>query len=725
MKTGSWRAAAFAVAVALGLACGPAEARDLRIAAWNLEHLNDEHGEGCVERTEEDFAAIARQIEVLDADVVAFQEVENEAAARRVFDPARWHVVMSSRPDTGARPACWDRPEGRLQHQGTGIAVRRSVAFRRGADLSALAGGDPHLRWGTHIVVGRGARQLHVLSVHLKSGCWGKAQDEQGRDACTVLRAQVSALRAWIDEQQRGAERFVIAGDFNRRLTIPDDWAWSALSPNTRPLELATEGRGSGCDARFPNFIDHLVVWGPGGTMIRPGTFREGAREGRHPDHCPVSVALGDAPAGAVETRTALKAWIGAFGRVSTDQMVGGIERRLAWQGGAHATFGGVALADEDGPPDLPDLLSRASFRVSPGGATRGHRWTLWGAGAAGTMSSGEHDVRGRVRSAILGADMERGATTLGVALSHSRGTGSTTPTGRIEGEVSTVAPYLGLTPREGVRMWGVLGKGSGTLRYEPTPGHPIRTDLDTTLGAAGLRIAIGEAYQVRWSARANAALTAVRTGEIADLAPINARAGHLRAGVEGAQRFELAGGSTLTPNIEAGLRRDQGDGGQGTAVELGAGLHYLSPGGRLEVTGRARTYLAQEGDNGWELGGALALHPDARQRGLSLTLAPKWGGGAPDRATDPHSSWYLASEGMDSAELAAEIGYGVAFAGGRGAVRPFAAVDWGSHDERTMQVGARWQWGEAWSLALEAERETTNDFNDTYTVLARTQLRW
>ena len=53
---------------------------------WNLEHLNDEHGEGCVERTDADFDAIARRIEALDADVVAFQEVENEAAALRVFN---------------------------------------------------------------------------------------------------------------------------------------------------------------------------------------------------------------------------------------------------------------------------------------------------------------------------------------------------------------------------------------------------------------------------------------------------------------------------------------------------------------------------------------------------------------------------------------------------------------------------------------------------------------
>ena len=88
----------------------------MRIATWNLEHLNDEHGAGCVERTEEEFDTIARRIEALDSDVVAFQEVENEAAARRVFDPSRWNIVMSSRPETGQGPICYNRSEGGLQH---------------------------------------------------------------------------------------------------------------------------------------------------------------------------------------------------------------------------------------------------------------------------------------------------------------------------------------------------------------------------------------------------------------------------------------------------------------------------------------------------------------------------------------------------------------------------------------------------------------------------------
>ena len=279
---------------ALALIPAGAETRDLRIAAWNLEHLVDEHGEGCIVRSEDDYDAIARQIEALDADVVAFQEVENEAAARRVFDPAKWQIVLSSRPDPGEGRTCWDNPNGTLQNQATGVAVRNGIGYRRGTDLAALGESDARLRWGTHVVVGEGVHELHILSVHLKSGCWGAKQDAEGRKACPTLQSQMRTLRDWIDKRQQAGDRFAISGDFNRRLAVPGDWAWSVLMPETRPLELATAGMQSRCDARFPNFIDHIVAWGPDGPIISPGSFREEAREGRHPDHCALLVVIPD-----------------------------------------------------------------------------------------------------------------------------------------------------------------------------------------------------------------------------------------------------------------------------------------------------------------------------------------------------------------------------------------------------------------------------------------------
>ena len=277
--------------LSLNLLCAAGQAAELRIAAWNLEHLNDREGRGCLPRERADYEAIARQVSELDADIVAFQEVENEAAARRVFPSSRWRIEVSSRPPTGPGRPCWDRPKQRLGHLATGFALRRGIDYHRHRDLSALGGADASHRWGTDITIMRGGRALRLLSVHLETGCWGAGQDRDPRrkETCDFLRDQVRTLALWIDARQEAGEPFVILGDFNRRLAVPGDWAWAMISSSAPALELAAAGRRSRCDPRFPEFIDHLVLGGGAETMRKAGSFREAPRKGPHPDHCAVS----------------------------------------------------------------------------------------------------------------------------------------------------------------------------------------------------------------------------------------------------------------------------------------------------------------------------------------------------------------------------------------------------------------------------------------------------
>ena len=200
------RISTYAVLALLGLVLAPpaGSAADLRIAAWNLEHLDDDDGAGCVGRSASDYAALARQIEALDADIVAFQEVENAAAAHRVFPASGWHVEMSRRPPMERSRACWDKPEARLGHLATGFAVRRGIDWRRNADLEAPGAGGAFQRWAVDMTVMAGGRRLRLLSVHLKTGCWGAKQDrkEKSREACTVLRGQIERLKGWADTRR-------------------------------------------------------------------------------------------------------------------------------------------------------------------------------------------------------------------------------------------------------------------------------------------------------------------------------------------------------------------------------------------------------------------------------------------------------------------------------------------------------------------------------------------
>ena len=83
----------------LAAACSPATSapanpsapsKPLKLASWNLEFLAARNGEGCNPRDDSDYAAMRRIVDDLDADVIAFQEAENETAAARVLSSHAW-----------------------------------------------------------------------------------------------------------------------------------------------------------------------------------------------------------------------------------------------------------------------------------------------------------------------------------------------------------------------------------------------------------------------------------------------------------------------------------------------------------------------------------------------------------------------------------------------------------------------------------------------------------
>ena len=106
----------------------------------------------------------------------------------------------------------------------------------------------------------------------------------------------MEALDEWIAARREAGEAFVVAGGFNRRLAIPDDWAWALLTEDAPALSLPTAGRISRCDERYPEFIDHLVFDAGAGLSMVLGSFEEGERSDPHPDHCAVSARLRVAP---------------------------------------------------------------------------------------------------------------------------------------------------------------------------------------------------------------------------------------------------------------------------------------------------------------------------------------------------------------------------------------------------------------------------------------------
>lgn len=287
-------------AVLLSGCVGMTSQRDvgtLKVATWNMEHLAERDGEGCSPRTEADYARLRDHASALAADVIAFQEVQNKAAAERVFDPALYDVVMSGRPASTRSGECRGQPGLFIQNQAVGFAIRKGVPWTRNADLSALALGSPDLRWGVDVTVSRG-RPVRLLAVHLKSGC--NSGREPTDPDCPVLFDQLPMLEGWTEARAREGQAFVVLGDWNRRLASRNDAFLADLNDND-PVEanltLTSGDRPAGCKARYREFIDFIATGGEATRRIEPGSFEEyvygGAPEAEHPsDHCPISIRI-------------------------------------------------------------------------------------------------------------------------------------------------------------------------------------------------------------------------------------------------------------------------------------------------------------------------------------------------------------------------------------------------------------------------------------------------
>lgn len=267
--------------------------RPLKLASWNLEFLAERDGAGCAPRNPADYAAMRRIAEGLDADVIAFQEAENEIAAARVFDPSRFVIVMEGRAGAPGGTCGGEHKAQTVIRQAVGFAIRKGVAFDRNPDVTALMLGNPQLRSGVDIRLRpKGQPAIRLLSVHLKSGCFAGS----GAKACPVLLQQIPALEAWIDAAAAGPDRFAVLGDWNRRLGLAGDSVWTEIDdgdPANADLRLADAGVQPACDPRYDSFIDHIVLDKRAGADLAGFLeTRYAANEKHHSDHCPVSVTL-------------------------------------------------------------------------------------------------------------------------------------------------------------------------------------------------------------------------------------------------------------------------------------------------------------------------------------------------------------------------------------------------------------------------------------------------
>ena len=261
----------------------------IKIATWNIEHLRAAQGKGKNPRYAEDYLRLKQYATVLNADILALQEIENEQALAKVFDPKLYRFFVSER-------------KGR-DKQRTAFVVRRTLLVRRYPDLDGL-NTTGALRHGVDIEVETDQHRVRLLAVHLKSSCFDKPLPEpspKGSD-CEKLATQIPVLEHWIDARATNHTPFIVMGDFNRRFDVPGDEFWTEIDdgdPGVLDLFRATEGKTSECwYGEYPRYIDHIIYGQRVSEWVVPGSFEQivyaesKSMEKLLSDHCPIAVTL-------------------------------------------------------------------------------------------------------------------------------------------------------------------------------------------------------------------------------------------------------------------------------------------------------------------------------------------------------------------------------------------------------------------------------------------------
>ncbi|MEO6185168.1 MAG: endonuclease/exonuclease/phosphatase family protein [Steroidobacteraceae bacterium] len=273
----------------------------ITIATWNMEWLVDaktahaarlacRSGQRAalpcdvarqLARDSADLARIASYAAELDADIVAFQEVESAAIARRIFHG--YSICMAD----GAG----------VQH--VGFAVRDGVAHVCGPMVTELSLNGRSRSAMSMRLTPVGSASIEMLVVHLKSGCSRDPLDA-GPAACRMLAQQAQRLGDWIAQRAASGAPFIVLGDFNRVESLPEqDLFWRLLHADAFGM-LAARLPFTNCYLGQPysQFIDHVLFSNQLLKRLDPASagrvgFRNAdASRYRLSDHCPVRVSL-------------------------------------------------------------------------------------------------------------------------------------------------------------------------------------------------------------------------------------------------------------------------------------------------------------------------------------------------------------------------------------------------------------------------------------------------
>ena len=342
------------------------------------------------------------------------------------------------------------------------------------------------------------------------------------------------------------------------------------------------------------------------------------------------------------------------------------------------------------------ELLFGSSFALAgEAGDAGGGTVAVWGRGTVSRFDGRDGDltVDGEVASAMLGADWSGGRAMAGLIAGYSTGEGgyrgASGDGGVVSSTLTGLYPWGRYALSERTEVWGAAGYGEGTLTLTPEGRDAMRTDLDLSMAAAGLRgvLVDGGGDGLTVAAKTDAMTVTTATDAAPGLAASEGGVTRVRLGLEGALPVRLAEGSVLTPSLEVGVRRDGGDAESGYGADIGGGVAWRDArrGLAAEVRGRGLLSHESEGFRDRGVSGSLHWEPVEGGRGPRVTLTQTVGGASSGGAEALLARGTLAGLGatgdgassgdLESRRLEARFGYGYGVLGDRFTATPELGV--------------------------------------------------
>ena len=198
----------------------------------------------------------------------------------------------------------------------------------------------------------------------------------------------------------------------------------------------------------------------------------------------------------------------------------------------------------------------------------------------------------------------------------------------------------------------------------------------------------------------------------------------------EGTHQYEFEGGSSLTPLISVGIRKDTKNQLSTLAIEFTGGLDYDTPIG-LTVTSSGHLLVADENTiQKISVRSTLGYDRGNDDLGLTITVSPKWGQTLASAQNTLWNSNILTNNNeigryTNGTQINSKVGYGFVLGEHTQTLTVYSGYEFDDQTEDELLLGSRVAIGSNFGLDFEGTREIGNSRNEASKFKLNGRLKW